>query len=375
MRPALFIGVLGLVARCSASQMPTPNDVARQNSAPSELKEIGQARSLLAAADWEARAWGAFLAGRFRNPALQAILVSELRGMRSSGHEPADSRGLAYVRSILDALITSGTSAPTEAVLPFLSVLPAESLILLTRSGAEEKDLLPLLTMDLDTPEWLVVGKLLLRIRSGQFLAEMLKGAEASHDFDISDPAIGHGHGGSNGIGPGCCLPEVIRQFPPRFPPIGLYELLTNSSSAARSPGTGDVLLFPAPQPVYYRRIVVPAGGSVRSPGRAKDVMPRRMHCVDFLAEAADLDSADVTRLFAAVTRVPWTNSDTVQHLVSQTLVEQEQRIRQLVTRAKQSGFHSVPPLQIRIEVRTVDHRSKSSDPIPTFNSRQITVN
>jgi len=294
--------------------------------------------------------------------------------MRPFVHAAQDSPELAYVRSILDALIASGASAPSEAVLPFISVLRAESLILLSRSGADEKTLLDLLAMDFDTPEWLVVGKLLLKLRSGQFLAEMLKGAEPSHGFDISNVAARFGPGGSYAIVSGCCPPEVIRQFPPRFPPIGIYELVTPSLDVERSPGTGDVLVLPAPRPVYYRRIVVPAGGSVRSPGLRRRVMSQRLNCMGFLAESANLDLAEVRRSFAAVTYVQWTNSESAKNLVDQALNEQEQRIRQLVKLARESGFHSIPPLQLRIEVRTVDHRAQTHDPIPTFNSRQITI-
>lgn len=376
MRPLLFISGLTMVAVCSAAQRPVPNQVAVQDSVPSGPAENDEvfARTLLTAPGWESKAWGAFRAGRLRTPALQALLVSELGAMRPFVHAAEGSPEFAYVRSILDALITSGASAPSEAVLPFISVLPAESLILLSRSGAGERTLLGLLATDFDTPEWLVVGKLLLKLRSGQFLAEMLKGAESSHDFDISSVAARFGRGGSFAIGPGCCPPEVIRQFPPRFPPIGIYELVTTSLDAERSPGTGDVLVLPAPYPVYYRRIVVPAGGSVRSPGLRRPVTSRRLNCMGFLAESAKLDLAEVRRSFAAVTYVQWTNAEAAKSLVDQALNEQEQRIRQLVKLAKESGFRSVPPLQLRIEVRTVDHRAQTHDPIPTFNSRQINI-
>jgi hypothetical protein len=44
--------------------------------------------------------------------------------------------------------------------------------------------------------------------------------------------------------------PAIVRQFPPRFPPIGVYELLMSYPGGFA--GAGDALLLQGTYPVYF---------------------------------------------------------------------------------------------------------------------------
>jgi hypothetical protein len=303
-------------------------------------------------------------------------LVSELRNARDLSHAPKESEQYAFVQALFDALIVLGKPVPSEAVWPFFDDRAPECLILLTRSDTDEESLLSLRDSDLDTPEWLVVNNLLLRMHSGLFIADMIKAAGTAHDFDVSDPGPGHTHGGSDHIGWGCCPPDVVRRFLPRFPPIGVYKLLTASPDVSDSPGTGDVLLMAARHPVYYRRTLVPTGGSVQWPGRYPSIATRRFYCIDFLADASRMDPSFVRLLFAGYTSVPWTGDlKTFERTTGEALSAQEAGIRKLVESARQAGFHHIPPLRVRIATRILDHRAKSHDPLPTLDYQPFVIN
>jgi hypothetical protein len=335
--------------------------VAMAQTPPDETAEVASARQLLSSSDWAAKALGAFQAGRLHDGSLLGSLGDELRKARDLSYAGKESEQYAYVQSLFDALIVGGVSAPSDVVWPSCRDRVPECLILLARCGADETNLLSLRGVDLHDPEWLAVNNLLLGMHSGQFLANMIAGAEAAHDFVVSDPGPGTGSGGSYPIGWGL-PPDVVRRFPQRFPPIGVYELLT------RMPGAGDVLLTAGRHPVYYRRTVVPAGGSVQWPGHIDGYPDRHSYCIDFLADASGMDPSAVWGSFAGSTFVIWTDQNALQVKMEEALSVQEAGIRKLVESAKQAGFHNIAPMHVRIVTRILDHRTKSHDPLPTLD-------
>ena len=180
-----------------------------------ESLDVTRARDGLQSSALESKAWGAFLAGRLHEPSLEKLLVGELREARELSHAPEYSAEYAYVQSLMDALIVSGTSVPGNVIRPFLSGRTAECIILLTHSESEEADLLAESRRFLETSEWLAVNSLLLKIHSGHFLADMIQGAKAQHGFEVTEHGEGYPPGGKAFAGQ---TPSIARRFPDRFP-------------------------------------------------------------------------------------------------------------------------------------------------------------
>ena len=290
-------------------------------------------------------------------------LVSELQNAHELSDAAKDSEQFAYVQALLDALIVSGATVPGDAVLPFIHGHMPECLILLARSGAEEQSLLLLRDRNLDVPEWLLVSTLLLRVRSGQFIADVILDSRAEHAFIVSDPVSG-GIAGKGPAGVMGFLPDTALGFPAGFPPIGVYELCT-------VPVAGDTLVVAARHPVYYRR-TVPASGSVRWTERNNE--DPRYYGIDFLADASGMDANVVRPLFAASTFVLWTDVDTLKRTIEEALSAQEAGIRKFVESAKHASFRDVPPLHLRIVTTISDHRTKSHERLPALSDRSFVI-
>jgi hypothetical protein len=333
--------------------------------ASSEASEIAGTLSLLKSTYLENRSWGAFEAGLSHKASIQKLLIDELRAARDLSNAPEDSEQYAYVQSLFDALIAGGASVPSDVVWPFFRNRIPECLILLARSGADEEDLLSLHDSDLDDPEWLVVNGLLLRMHSGRFLANMIEGARPSHGFGLFDPGDGWELNDTVELDPRQPPPGAIRTAPSGFPPIGVYALFTVSSMISSSAGTGDVLVIPGRHPVYYRRTLVPGGGSVPWPGHHYAEPDRRPYCTDFLADASGMGPNVVWGLFEDFTLVPWTGPEALNGKTDNPLRTQETGIRKLVESARQAGFRNIPPLRIRIESKIEDRRRDSRVPVP----------
>ena len=48
--------------------------------------------------------------------------------------------------------------------------------------------------------------------------------------------------------------------------------------------------------------------------------------------------------------------------------------IRKLIESARQRGFHTIPPMEVRIDIRVIDRRSGSHDPLPVPGYRSFPV-
>jgi hypothetical protein len=145
-----------------------------------------------------------------------------------------------------------------------------------------------------------------------------------------------------------------------------VYELFAVTPYVGSWPGTGDVLVMTARHPVYYRRIVVPAGGSVQWQGHFRYPTVRQWYCRELLADAAGVDPFAVLRLFEGSTFVEWTGPGALTGKTDDPLIAQEAGIRKLVESAKQAGFQSIPPLRVRIESKIEDRRRNPQVPVPT---------
>jgi hypothetical protein len=72
-RPRVAIRVLFRIAVCTALTGAHAQTVDLAQS------EVNRAIALLESSDWKSKTWGAFYAGRLRNPALQDKLIAQLR--------------------------------------------------------------------------------------------------------------------------------------------------------------------------------------------------------------------------------------------------------------------------------------------------------
>jgi hypothetical protein len=339
---------------------------------PDESAELVLLRDRLRRPDeLQNRAWGVFRAGRFHDVSLQALLIDELRNKRELRSARKDSAEFAYVQLLFDALIAGGASVPSDVVWPYIRGRIPECLILLARSGVAEGKLLSLLDSDLDDSEWLLVNELLLGMHSGRFLAHMVEGAQPEHIFGIWDPHDGWELQDINIGDARTPPPGQTRTVPAGFPPVGVYELFAVTPSVGSWPGTGDVLVMAARYPIYYRRIVLPTGGSVQWGGRFKDPADRQWYCLELLAEASGMDAQG---LFRDITLVPWTGPGALTGKTAGPLQAQEAGIRRLVESARQAGFQNIPSLHIRIQSKIEDRRRKSHDPVPAPDDHSFSI-
>lgn len=275
----LWLPVVVCLTACAVMAQTPPGESAELVILRDQLRRPDELRN---------RAWGVFRAGRFHDVSLQALLIDELRNKRELSSARKDSAEFAYVQLLFDALIAGGASVPSDVVWSYIRDRIPECLILLARSGVAEGKLLSLLDSDLDDSEWLWVNELLLGMHSGRFLAHMVEGAQPEHIFGIWDPHdswelqdINIGDGRTPPPGQTRTVPARFpRTVPARFPPVGVYELFAVTPNVGSWPGTGDVLVMAARHPIYYRRLVMPTGGSVQwgplqGPCRSPIVLPR----------------------------------------------------------------------------------------------------
>jgi hypothetical protein len=321
------------------------------------------------------KAWGVFRAGRFHDASLQALLIDELRNNRALRGAPKDSVEFTYTQVLFDALISGGAVPPSDVIWPYIRDRLPECLILLARAGIDEGKLLSLLDSDLDDSEWLLVNDLLLRMHSGQFLANMVEWARPEHTFGIMDPDAGWELRDVFILDGRDPPPGPTRTAPASFPPVGVYELFAVTPNVGSTPGTGDVLVMAARYPIYYRRVVVPSGGSVQWPGHFKYPDVRLSYCRELLADASGMDVFAALRTFEDSTLLPWTGPDALTGKTDDPLRAQEASIRRLVESARQAGFKNIPPLRIRIRCKIEDRRAKSHGLVATPNDHWFSIN
>lgn len=238
--------VLSLSASALAQERESGDAAAEERShtfvstaAPGE-----EAARLLQSSASRARAWGAYLAGRYglreQTAALRALLEKE-----SSG----DWEGGLVHRAALDALIRLDAEVSAETLRPHLRVATDEAIILLARDPAKNSEaLLELFEEPAASARWLAAGNLLLEAKARGFAPRLLKELEIHARVWVYDGEAG-GHGESGGYG--CGSGGGSYHAPEGFPPISFYTLTSE-------PSRGAVVVAPGPRPVYYVRSLAP---------------------------------------------------------------------------------------------------------------------
>jgi hypothetical protein len=320
--------------------------------------DAARARELLNSPNLADRAWGAYYAGRLRDPGLRDILVERLRAAQPLANAYALSPGFSYVAGLFDALIQIGGAVPIDAFMPFESRWREPALILLSRQQGTEDTLLAmrdeLAHQDL---YWLAVNNLLFGMRSARFFTKTLEEIRISHTFDVRQGAFrepGRGTGGSIATG-------APPKWPDGFPPAGLYYIEDRPTEGA--------LLVAGPRNVYFRRGVPPVGvgGPWHDPGREQ-------FRLEYMGAWNHGGPVDAQRVFAQQTVVQWKDAAALTREVEERLDEQTAAIRAYVATAKQNGASDLAGLRLRIAPVLKDNRQNPLDPLPAVQPREFTL-
>ena len=302
--------------------------IAAPAQTPPADADAARAKELLSSPSLADRAWGAYYAGRLRDPGLRDVLVERLRAAQSLANAHAFFPEFSYVAGLFDALIEIGGAVPLDAIMPFEAHWRAPALILLSRQQGTEDALLAmrdeLMHQDL---YWLAVNNLLFGVRSTRFFAKTLEEIRITHTFDVRDgpvpapPGSGRGASISTGAPP---------KWPEGFPPAGLYYIEDRPSEGA--------LLVAGPHNVYFRRGVPPVGveGTWRDPGQEQ-------FRLEYMGAWNNGSLVDAEHVFKLQTVAQWTDAAALTREVETRLDAQIAAIRAFLATAKQNGARTWP--------------------------------
>jgi hypothetical protein len=335
-------------------------------------EESARAKKLLQSTRWSDKAWGAYFAGRLHDESFREPVIAELRLQAPLRSAPRDSEEYAYVQALFDALIELGGQAPADAILPFETEWRAEILILLARDPANAGQLLAMREEDLAAIEWIAANNLLLRMSPAALFAKTLPELKITHTFEIHDNEgrFGPGEGGSNGRG------GRTRQMPAGFPPIAFYRLDDAKVSFAVPLGLdlgseGDVLLAQGPHNVYYKRIVVPAGGKAQVPDPAANP-DRQLLRLEYIGRLGGLTPGETDRIFRPRTTIRWQSADACSRAIEEALNAQTGEIRLFLATARQRGLGDVSDVHLEIVPVLDDLRGNAQEALPPVSPKVI---
>jgi hypothetical protein len=309
---------------------------------------------LLASPSLVDKAWGVFYAGRLHVPSLNARLIDQLNSMEPHRDAGVRSAERAYLQTIFDALIVSGTVVPARNLMPFAERWPDEVLILLARELNNDDALMELRAKDLGRAQSLLVNNLLLRMRSPQLFARLLNEIPMTHRFQIIAKGEATGiAGGAGGTGVACGTNEIHKSFPP----IGLYQLVVGPVEG------GATLVARGPRDVYYRRTVVPTDQQV---GWSIEFTSRNeKHHQEYFAALLGMNVDRIRSTFSAISYIEWEDQDAFIHEARSRLESQSVWILSLLAEAKQLGFTVPSGKAFRIAVEIEDSRLTALPPVP----------
>jgi hypothetical protein len=238
---------------------------------------------LLQSNDPREQAWGAWYAGRDHLtqfvPLLQQLVTQHVSGLSLSE--------IAAVDVALDALIQMRQGLPSSALRSVFERRPEQALILAgfaTRDDGEVDELLFEVLRANDYDRWFAAANVLLQRRTFGLASAIINNLRLTvHVHVTSDNSLtggsGSGSGGAMGVGCGG------RGAAPGLPPWANYRLGTSAQP-------GLVVMSTGPIPVYYQRIVAPAGStpSANSVHRAGPTADDRLRYLAWLAGRSNGD-------------------------------------------------------------------------------------
>ena len=210
-------------------------------------------------------------------------------------------------------------------------------------------------------PEWAAVNDLLFANYSKPFFQRTLQEIRITHDFVLTDQAVGFCGGGI-----GCGL--STRRFPHGFPPIAVYQLQTTMTSP------GDTLFQEQPVAIHYRRIVVPTNGEVELSNCGVPTEVRQTHLAQFLSAIDGLSIRQSEELIHPRSMIIWRDNAHAASEMKSLLDEQAASIQALVGHAQQRGLVDASGLRLNIETTVVDVRRDRSGLAPSNSPREIII-
>jgi hypothetical protein len=201
--------------------------------------------ALLRSADATEQAWGSWYAGRDQLrqfvPELQHVVMSRLTDESQAGH--------AAVSIALDALIQLKQAVDADTLGTLYEKRPVQALVLASFGG---KSRTPFLLEVMGTAEgenWFAAANLLLLDDRSALTRTLLGELTISAVVYLVNPGGGAAGGRAAGMSVGCGGIGMA----PGLPPWAAYDL-----SSYGSPGM--TVLSTGPVPIYYRRVLAPAG-------------------------------------------------------------------------------------------------------------------
>jgi len=207
---------------------------------------------LLQSTDPREQAWGAWYAGRDHLPQFTP-LVQQVIAQHVSG---VSLNEIAAVDVALDALIQMKQGLPSSLLTSVSDRRPEQALILAglaAKDDVEADDFLFEVLRTNDYDRWFAAAHLLLQRRTFGLASSIIRSLRlAVHVYVTSgDNSSGGGFGSSGGMGIGCGFSGGA----PGLPPWAGYRIGTGAHP-------GLVVLSTGPTPVYYQRILAPAGST-----------------------------------------------------------------------------------------------------------------
>jgi hypothetical protein len=213
-----------------------------------ERQASAKAAQWMQSPGYREKAWGAYLAGKYRLQDQAASLVSQLVALRGLAGDTlhVDSPEFGAIQATLDALIQLGHPVDAASLLPFRKQWANEVLILLAEDPQANREALLAMAEQRDPADtrWVAIHNLLVGARSAGMAARLLAGVNVIHVFYVMDRA---GYPAGSGGGGGGAIYDGLPGFAPGFPHAGVYDLFLSRQA-------DGVLFAPGTHPVYYRR-------------------------------------------------------------------------------------------------------------------------
>jgi hypothetical protein len=206
---------------------------------------------LLQSTDPREQAWGAWYIGRDQitqlAPLLTLVVLQHVAGVSVNERAAADVA--------LDALIQMRQSVPPSALRQVAEHRPAQALILAAFATSDDVEIDEFLFDVLrgnDYNRWFAAANVLLQRRTFGLAGAIIGNLRLTVHVTVSnEDSHGSGSGSGGGMGIGCGGGGTA----PGLPPWADYRLGTSAQP-------GLVVMSTGPVPVYYQRIVAPAGST-----------------------------------------------------------------------------------------------------------------
>ncbi len=317
----------------------------RQPGSPPPRDPQAATAALLRSVDATEQAWGAWYAGRDQLrqfvPELHQIVLSRLGDETLAGH--------AAVSVALDALIQLKQTADAEALSAIYEKRPIQALILASLGDNSRS---PFLRGVIDTAEaedWFAAANLLLVDDRPALTRALLDGLRITAVLYLVPPGGGVSGGGGGGLSIGCGGTAMA----PGLPPWAAYDLTDYANP-------GMTVLSTGPVPIYYRRILAPAG---QTPGFCDSSRsgPNDTDRMTYIAAVADLEPDQLPlRAHNQSSRVWTTNERPAAEItrIREDLTRRYTALLQLLVTQKLLDAESARTMTPVIEIEIEDRRS-----------------